>query len=462
MATPASPSTHTVFNHWTKLYHYHLLSLPDRNTSDLKVLLAAIRAIVGFHKSGLEPMSESWLMDRTGLSPNAVRSGIRTLCAQTWLRRVDYCGPDGTARYQLPIQNAAFKKKLIDTTPTGWRRDLRLWHQSGTTDAPELLWFRMPNMFFTWMPDMNLSELKVTLVALYLFQQSSFKSVDTPVAMSNASLRQFTGLSRPSVKRGLQLACERGTLIKVDCDGSHGSTRYCPGWQNLIPEQRVCAASYPSDRGGNYVTGQASDPPEGKYLTPHGGKYLTPQKKVVKEKKKLGLAPASPDRSADAADLSECVDVSISQLPAPPPSDTTESTIRPQTIMACIWRHFPNVTFPETQQKRLLKATDDDGKSLDELAKTDRVFCIWLDQRLTALKKMLGHRGILPRVSSLISGLLNMTKENPQPAWQGWLVWKQQREADMQTGISTLASHQTTGSESTDPGLDHIFNNPLQ
>jgi len=55
--------------------------------SELRVMLAAVRQTIGYHREKM-PMSNSWFIQKTGLSAQGVRNGVRKATSRKWLHQV--------------------------------------------------------------------------------------------------------------------------------------------------------------------------------------------------------------------------------------------------------------------------------------------------------------------------------------------------------------------------------------
>jgi len=81
-----------------------------------------------------------------------------------------------------------------------------------TEAFPEPNYTQTPNNFFEMLPDMEASEVLVTLILIrftFGFHRERFK-------MGISKLEQATGLSRNSVKAGAEAAEKRGTFRRVN------------------------------------------------------------------------------------------------------------------------------------------------------------------------------------------------------------------------------------------------------
>ena len=75
--------------------------MPEMSHAELKVTLAILRKIVGFHKDGPEPMSLSQLQKMTGLSRKSVIAGIEEALTRGRICLSEKKGPRGVSLYTV-------------------------------------------------------------------------------------------------------------------------------------------------------------------------------------------------------------------------------------------------------------------------------------------------------------------------------------------------------------------------
>lgn len=143
------------------------------------------------------------------------------------------------------------------------------------TDAPrtkiaKVNFTMTPNMLFDLIPDMSDNELRVMMVAV---RQVIGWHVENPQPMAKSWFVNRTGRSRASVSKGIKEATKRGWLIKIDCNGPNGESRYTlnfdhEDWPEPMPEDEECEGDSDDDEGGQNLGGSKSDPLGGQNLTP--------------------------------------------------------------------------------------------------------------------------------------------------------------------------------------------------
>jgi hypothetical protein len=80
---------------YTQVPNEILAAIPDMKESELKVTLAIVRKIMGFHKTKPEPMSYTVLETMTGLSRVSVIVGVAEALDRGFIRR-EGAGKHGT------------------------------------------------------------------------------------------------------------------------------------------------------------------------------------------------------------------------------------------------------------------------------------------------------------------------------------------------------------------------------
>src|SRR3990167_3751193 len=61
-------------------------TMPDLSDSELRIMLAAIRKTLGWHRNDPQPMGVSWFQEQTGLSAQGARNGIKQASERGWLQ----------------------------------------------------------------------------------------------------------------------------------------------------------------------------------------------------------------------------------------------------------------------------------------------------------------------------------------------------------------------------------------
>ncbi len=77
---------------WTMCPNQLLDNMADFSDAELRITLAAIREIVGWHKSEPQAMSYSWFREKTGLSDKGVKSGVEDAKKRGWLEQLNETG----------------------------------------------------------------------------------------------------------------------------------------------------------------------------------------------------------------------------------------------------------------------------------------------------------------------------------------------------------------------------------
>lgn len=90
---------------YTQVPNVLLDHLDDFKEAELRVILAAIRNTIGWHRSEPQAMSIAWFESETGLSRQGVVNGIKAARERGWLVESDKRGPRGVKLYQVQVSD---------------------------------------------------------------------------------------------------------------------------------------------------------------------------------------------------------------------------------------------------------------------------------------------------------------------------------------------------------------------
>ncbi len=86
---------------WTMCPNQLLDNMADFSDAELRITLAAIREIVGWHKSEAQAMSYSWFREKTGLSNKGVQDGVEAAKKRGWLMQLNETGQRNVRLFTL-------------------------------------------------------------------------------------------------------------------------------------------------------------------------------------------------------------------------------------------------------------------------------------------------------------------------------------------------------------------------
>jgi hypothetical protein len=151
-----------------------------------------------------------------------------------------------------------------------------------------------PNEFFDLLLAKidKLCELKVTLAAI----RQTFGWHRTQAELSISFFEKATGMSRTSVRDGIALALERGTLIKVREETNHEGAVYAVAMSDDVKQRTVGGSKSEGQNLTTTIRGSKSAPPRD---TNSVSQNLTPKKKEIEKEIKERDVP-NPQNQTDA------------------------------------------------------------------------------------------------------------------------------------------------------------------
>lgn len=110
-------------SNYTMLPNVYLDLIPEMKEPEMKVMGVAIRYTIGYHNYEPKPMSQTWLMAKTGLSKNAVKKGIAEAIKRGWMKQTKEATRTTAAEYVLVFDDKGVSRNDTQNAVGGSRND---------------------------------------------------------------------------------------------------------------------------------------------------------------------------------------------------------------------------------------------------------------------------------------------------------------------------------------------------